>query len=155
MDTRVIFERVFEVAESSKDQKGAVGACLVRDGHIILCQASSDDGVEHAEYRLIKNLSTSSITVLPTDILYLSLEPCSRRTPGGPGEVLGDCTTHIIDSGIKQVVFAVQDKEVVTRDTRERLTKAGIMYQWADDAEIAKRAREIFNNSCADPNGHI
>lgn len=98
MKEEEIFEHLFAIASQSKDTDGVVTSCLIRGGEIIADAVSA--GLEHAEYELIKKLGVEGIAVLPDDILYVTLQPCDRRsTP--EGEALGTCTTNVIKAGIK------------------------------------------------------
>ncbi len=78
----------------------AVGAVIVRNGHIIARGYHKRAGTDHAELVAIKRVKGR---IKPTDVLYVTLEPCNHygRTP--------PCTHAIINSGIKNVVIGMKD----------------------------------------------
>ena len=78
----------------------AVGAVIVRDGHVIASGYHKKAGQNHAE---VEALSVIGGKGKESDILYVTLEPCNHygRTP--------PCTEAIIKSGIKNVVIGMGD----------------------------------------------
>jgi len=90
-------------------------------------------GAEHAEVLAIKN--AKSIAADAT--LFVTLEPCNHfgKTP--------PCTDAIIESGIKNVVFAVSDPNPVAAGGAQKLIAAGINVSFgllAEEASVANRA---------------
>jgi diaminohydroxyphosphoribosylaminopyrimidine deaminase/5-amino-6-(5-phosphoribosylamino)uracil reductase len=90
-------------------------------------------GAEHAEVLAIKN--AKSIPANAT--LFVTLEPCNHfgKTP--------PCTDAIIESGIKNVVFAVSDPNPVAAGGAQKLIAAGINVSFgvlAEQASLANRA---------------
>lgn len=150
MTEKEIFEHLFTIAPRSNDTDGVVTSCLVRDNAIIADAVSA--GVEHAEYMLLQNLKEESIEILPSDTIYVTLQPCDRRSPG-PGELLGDCTTNVTNAGIKQVVYAATYPK--SEMSLERFAEAGISIRQCDDIEIVRRAVELFNSTNKDSSKHI
>lgn len=150
MTEKEIFEHLFEIAPQSNDTDGVVTSCLVRDGEIIADAVSA--GVEHAEYMLLQKLEAETVEILPTDTIYVTLQPCDRRSPG-PGELLGDCTTNVTNAGIKHVVYAATYPK--SEKSLERFAEAGISVRQCDDIEIVKRAVELFNCTNGDQSKHI
>lgn len=79
----------------------AVGAVVVRNGHIIATGATQPPGHAHAE-RVA--LAQAGAAARGAD-LYVTLEPCTfqGRTPA--------CTDAIIESGIRHVYYMVNDRD--------------------------------------------
>lgn len=149
MNEREIFKRLFEVAETGSDPEGVVVAGLVQDGKLILSCASADDGIRHAEDLLLEKARKQGIQIIDRTILYTTLEPCGYRTPKNNVE---DCTTLIIDSGVKKVVFAAEDVEW-GKGTRGRLNSAGVNIRQVEDKKITQESIEIFNATSEIPLG--
>ena len=90
-------------------------------------------GAEHAEVLAIKNAKT-----IPANAtLFVTLEPCNHfgKTP--------PCTDAIIESRIKNVVFAVTDPNPVAAGGAQKLIAAGINVSFgllAEEAALANRA---------------
>jgi len=150
MIEKEIFEHLFKIAPQSSDTDGVVTSCLVRNTEIIADAVSA--GVEHAEYILIKKLNDKNIKVLPEDIIYVTLQPCDRRSPG-LGEALGDCTTNVTNADIKHVVYAATYPK--SFNSLNRLAEAGITARQCEDLEIVKQAVELFNSTNKDESKHI
>lgn len=96
-------QRCLELAERGRGHTGInplVGAVLVREGTVLAEGWHSAFGKDHAERMLIKKFDQE---VLPEDILYVNLEPCSHHGKTPP------CTDIIIKSGIQTVVYGMQD----------------------------------------------
>lgn len=139
-----IFEHLFSLIPTSDDTDGAVAACLVRDGNIVAEAVSSKSGV-HAEYALLQKVKTD---IQSNDVLYTTVEPCGFRTPGGRGELMGDCTTNIIAAGIKSVLYAALDPHA-SEQTRGKFKEAGVICEQVSDINISRRAVELFNSTCS------
>ena len=150
MTEKEIFNHLFEIASQSKDTDGVVTSCLVRDGEIIMDGVSA--GVEHAEFILLQKLTSAGIEIHPTDTLYVTLQPCDRRSRG-PGELLGDCTTNVTNAGIKNVVYAATYPK--SEKSLERFAEAEISVRQCEDIGIVKRAVEFFNSTNKDGSKHI
>ncbi len=141
MTEEQIFESLFETAAQSKDPRGIVSACLIKDGEIIASAASSDDGIRHAEDILLesareKNLSFEGV------ILYSTLEPCTKRT----NPTLRDCTSLVIESGIVNVVYGASDPDH-SEIGKQRFSETGVNLKQVTNPLIIKRCAEIFNDS--------
>lgn len=143
MEINEIFDRLFTIAKQSNDPEGVVAACLVQDGEIVAESASSDDGQYHAEYLLIKKLLEDKIDMQANAILYTTLEPCSDFPDINDGN---DCTTWIIKSGIKKVVYGASDPEFSTK-ARDRLESNKIEVIQIDDADIITKCEDLFNST--------
>lgn len=150
MTDKEIFEHLFEIAPQSNDTDGVVTSCLVRNGKIIADAVSA--GVEHAEYMLLQKLKEEAIEILPTDVIYVTLQPCDRRSPG-PGELLGDCTTNVTKAGIRHVVYAATYPK--SEKSLERFADEGISVRQCEDIEIVRKAVELFNSTNKDQTKHI
>lgn len=149
MTNKEIFEVLFNLSENAGSSRGAVSACLVRGGEIIASAYSTDKPNRHAEDLLLEKIKNENINVEEDDILYVTIQPCGRRTPGGDGEQFGDCTTKIINSPIKNVIYAVHDPNY-TEGVTEKLKMAGVISKIVDDTEITEKARAIFNSTLTD-----
>ncbi|MFZ9858936.1 MAG: bifunctional diaminohydroxyphosphoribosylaminopyrimidine deaminase/5-amino-6-(5-phosphoribosylamino)uracil reductase RibD [Roseiflexaceae bacterium] len=79
----------------------AVGAVIVRDGHIIATGATQPPGHAHAERAALIKAGEAARGA----DLYVTLEPCTfqGRTPA--------CTDAIIESGIRHVYYMVNDRD--------------------------------------------
>jgi pyrimidine deaminase RibD-like protein len=151
MTERDIFNHLFAIAPQSKDTDGVVTCCLVRDGVIVLDAVSA--GIEHAEYELFKKAETEKFTILPEDILYVTVQPCDSRTPGSGGEALGDCTTNSIKAGIKNIIYGVSYPR--SRHSLERCAEAGVSIRQVGDINIIKECADLFNSTNEDTTKHI
>ena len=143
MDEHGIFEHLLKLGKTSKDPEGVVVACLVREDRIIVSSPSSDDSQYHAEYLVIEKMKQQNNAILPEDILYTTLEPCSDLPGINDGR---DCATAILQSGIKNIVYAARDPEYSTK-AKDRLESAGIRYQQIQDQEIVTRSTYLFNST--------
>ncbi|MDB5260474.1 MAG: hypothetical protein JWN37_705 [Candidatus Nomurabacteria bacterium] len=153
MKDQEIFDHLFKLASYSEDKKGIVSACLVRNGEIIAEGFSNNEGW-HAEYAAIKDAEAKNITISNEDIMYTTIIPCAKRTPGGPGEKYGDCVTNIINAGIKHVVYGT-DNAKSGSGVEKRFEEAGVMLTKTAEENITEESRKIFNESCVDPNDRI
>ncbi|MFH1036525.1 MAG: deaminase [Patescibacteria group bacterium] len=142
-----IFNSLFKLALTSKDKEGAVAACIAREGKIIASSASSDNSSYHAEYLTINKIIESGNTIKNSDILYVTVEPCSKRQNIGGT----DCCSYIINNGIKNVIFAVSDPKQ-TEETQKRLKNAGVRIQQIGDENIIRKARDLFNKTMVNTN---
>lgn len=147
MTDEIVFKHLFEVAKKSKDPEGVVSACLITGNKILVSSPSADDGVRHAEDLLIEKVKSLDIPFDSTTILYTTLEPCSYRSP--VNKVL-DCTTIIIESGIKNVVFAAPDPEF-SKEAKNRFSKAKIKFRMIKDKDISNTAIKLFNSTIEIP----
>ncbi|HEX5430249.1 MAG TPA: deaminase [Patescibacteria group bacterium] len=140
-----IFNHLFEISKQSDDKGGVVTSCLVRDGKIIASGISTNNGI-HSEYALLQNLKSAGESILENDIVYTTVEPCGKRSPGGQGEKYGDCTTNLIQAGVKKVVYAAADPDA-SETTRHKFITAGSELTQVHDKQIIKWALEIFNST--------
>lgn len=98
------FQRAIDCAEQARGRTSpnpAVGAVVVRDGHVIACGATQPPGGFHAERDA---LHAAGSAARGAD-LYVTLEPCTfhGRTP--------PCTDAIIEAGIARVFYATSDPD--------------------------------------------
>lgn len=143
MTDEEIFETLFVIAGESQDKEGIVAAALVRDGNILMALPSSDDGLYHAEYLVLEKANNEGIRILPGDVIYTTVEPCSRRSPGRP---VSDCCKALIDAGVCRIVYAAGDP-AQTLETQHKLKTANIKCEQVADQSIIEKAREIFNST--------
>ncbi len=149
MTEKEIFERLFSLISQSNDTNGAVSACLVRDGKIIAEGISNNESV-HAEYALLKKLEEMGELAQENDVVYTTVEPCGRRSPGGRGEKMGDCTTNLIKAGVKKVVYAASDPHA-SDDTRHKFQEYNSSLTQVSDKQIRAEAIRLFNATCTNP----
>lgn len=148
MTEKEIFEHIIALIPSSEDNQGVVGACLVRDGKIIQAGVSMVGGA-HAEYCVLEVLKEKGFVIDDHDIFYTTVEPCGKRTPGGRGEKMGDCTTNLINAGVKKVVYAAKDPDA-SDSTRHKFEMAGVILEQTLDKEVISKSVEAFNATCDD-----
>lgn len=146
MTDKEIFQELISVAKVVNSKQGAVAACLVRNKNILVSNASSDEPNRHAEDLLLEKIQKENIDIAEDDILYVTIQPCGERTKGGGGEKYGDCATKIINSPIKNVIYAVPD-QFYSQKVDQRFKDAGIDSQQIDDYEIAEVAKNLFNTT--------
>lgn len=151
MTDREIFDYLFALGKTSRDPEGVVAACLVRQGQILAASASSDDGRYHAEYLVVRQARERGVTIDDTCVLYTTLAPCSDMPAINDG---GDCTTCLLEAGIRHVVYAAADPEYGTAAT-SRLPGVGATYRQVDDGELVRRAAELFDSTVTRPLGSL
>lgn len=151
MNEQRIFEHLLNIANRSGDTDGVVTACLMRDGEIITDAVSA--GVEHAEYELLKKLKKESLAILPQDVVYVTVQPCDSRTVGGGGELLGDCTTNLINAKVRFVVYGA----AYTRsdNSNSRFATAGVSIRQIDNIEVVRSCIKLFNDTNCHPAKHL
>lgn len=142
MIEREIFETLFKTAKASKDPRGTVASCLVQNDTILLCVASADDGIRHSEDLLLEKIKESGITITNDQIIYCTLEPCVKRSR----PEMKDCTTLLIESGIKNIVYGARDPEH-SEIARQCFSDARILLKQTEDKEIIKECASIYNES--------
>lgn len=110
------------LAEKGRGKTGInpmVGAVLVRQGKIIAEGLHSEYGLPHAERVLLSKFESG---ILPSDILYVNLEPCCHRNKKTP-----PCTDIIVERGVKTVVYGMKDPNpAVSGKGIEYLNKKGV-----------------------------
>lgn len=143
-----IFEHLFKLSNLSNDKNGVVCSCLVRNDNIVAEAVSMEGGV-HAEYALLKILDSLNLKVQESDYVYTTVEPCGKRTSGGPGEVMGDCTTNLINAGVKHVIYAAQDPDAAVK-SRNRFADAQCELKQTKDKDIIIKAIRLFNSTVSD-----
>lgn len=142
-DTQV-FEHILKMGREKGDVDGSVVACVVRDGKILVAATSISAGVViHAEHNALGYMEQKGLKVLPTDILFTTLEPCTGRFDPACG--IPDCTSIIVASGIKNVVYGASDP-IQTELTHMRSKYYGINLKQIDNPEIVEKCRSLFNS---------
>lgn len=148
MDEAEVFRCLFKTAKTSKDPEGVVAACIVLKGEIKAVSASADDGIRHAEDLVIeKAVGNKGIKIDDEAVLYTTLEPCSMRSRSNK---VPDCTTIIINSGIKNVVYAAVDPEF-SKNAENRFQSAGVNYRQIRNKKIIEQAVKLFNSTIRVP----
>lgn len=148
MTDHEVFSHLFAISDRVLvDGSGTVVSCLVRDGKILIECTSPEEAV-HSEYWLLKEAEHMGITILSDDVVYTTVEPCGRRTPGGRGEQMGDCTTNLLQAGVKHVVYAAADPDA-SAGTRHKYVEAGAELRQVEDPQIVCKAFTLFNDSLA------
>lgn len=140
-DDEEVFAFLFDLAKVSKDPEGVVAACLLRDGQTLASSASSDDGRYHAEYLVVQQLREHGLVADERCVLYTTLAPCSEASMINDGH---DCTTRLLEAGVRHVVFAADDPEYA-KTTEARIRAIGGTYRQVGDREIIQRAIRLFN----------
>jgi pyrimidine deaminase RibD-like protein len=143
MDEREIFTFLLRLAETSRDPEGVVASCLMRDRELLASSASSDDGRQHAEYLVVQQLRDRRISVDERCVLYTTLAPCSDMSTVNDGR---DCTTILLEAGVRHVVFAADDLEY-SKSSQARFQEAGGTCRQINDRELVRRAVEVFNST--------
>jgi pyrimidine deaminase RibD-like protein len=143
MDEREIFTFLFRLAETSRDPEGVVASCLMRDRELLASSASSDDGRQHAEYLVVQQLRDNRISVDERCVLYTTLAPCSDVSTVNDGR---DCTTILLEAGVRHVVFAADDLEY-SKSSQARFQAAGGTCRQINDRELVRRAVQVFNST--------
>ena len=91
-----------------------VGCVIVKNNEIISVGQTGIMGRPHAEYNAIK----STAKKLKGSTMYVSLEPCTHYGKTPP------CSSLIIKSKIKKVIFSILDIDVRTKDKSTKLLKS-------------------------------
>lgn len=151
MTEKEIFQHLFSIADQSHDTDGVVTSCLVRDGEIVADAVSA--GPIHSEYALLQKLQIQNIIIESRDIAYVTVQPCSQRSPGGEGEKSGDCATNLVKAGIEHVVYAAAYPK--SGLAAKRFEDAGFILEQTKDEEIIRAAIDLFNSTCDDPKDHL
>jgi len=113
----------------------AVGAVIVKNDIIIGQGYTQPPGSDHAEIVALKQAGQSARGAA----LYITLEPCCHfgRTP--------PCTQAIIDAGITDVHFAMEDPNpLISGRGNETLRRAGINTYIGEHAAEAAELNEAF-----------
>lgn len=142
-----IFLFLLTLAKTSHDTEGAVAACLVRDDRIFLSSPSADDMIRHAEDLIIEQAKKKGITIRGDDVLLTTVEPCSERSPE---RHMIDCTSLIIQAGIKHVIYAAIDP-YQHEETKRKCREADVELIQVHDKSIQENARNLFNATQHNP----
>ncbi|MGH9675982.1 MAG: bifunctional diaminohydroxyphosphoribosylaminopyrimidine deaminase/5-amino-6-(5-phosphoribosylamino)uracil reductase RibD, partial [Candidatus Acidiferrum sp.] len=112
-----------------------VGCVVVRDGEIVGEGFHQYDWRDHAEIVALKTAGEKARGAT----LYVNLEPCNHTGRTGP------CTEAIIAAGVRRVVAAMEDPNLLnTGRGFERLRAAGIDVETSVLEDEARRTNEAF-----------
>ena len=92
----------------------SVGCCIVIDDKIIGEGYHKQYGVKHAEVNAIESVKNQSL--LKKSVLYVNLEPCSHHGVTAP------CTSSIIRSKLKEVIYSVIDIDKLFQEILRKLS---------------------------------
>ncbi len=111
-----------------------VGAVIVRDGVLLGKGYHHQCGADHAEVDALKSVTES----VDGATMYVTLEPCAAvgRTPA--------CTSAIVSSGIKRLVFASSDPNPKMAGGGQALAEAGVEVVAGVCAEEADALNRTF-----------
>lgn len=113
-------QRCFALAEQGRltcRPNPVVGCVIVKDGVVIAEGWHRVAGQEHAEVHALQQAGERA----QGSTVYVSLEPCVHQGRTGP------CTDALIESGIKRLVYSMQDPNpLVSGKGLARLREAGI-----------------------------
>ena len=122
-----------------------VGAVIVSDGEVIGEGYHKKAGTDHAEVAAIKDAistfgSSRARELFSNATLYVTLEPCSQ-----PGRV-GACTDAIAESGIRHVVYGVQDPNPTNGGrSREVLAQKGVFCEpYLGNVEVTRYIKRFL-----------
>lgn len=105
MDHEYFIHRCLQLASLGRQKVGngaMVGAVLVREGKVIIDGYHNEFGKSHAELYLLEKFEQE---IYPNDVLYVNLEPCCHQGKTPP------CTDIILERGIKNVIYGMQDPD--------------------------------------------
>ncbi|MCL4220592.1 MAG: bifunctional diaminohydroxyphosphoribosylaminopyrimidine deaminase/5-amino-6-(5-phosphoribosylamino)uracil reductase RibD [Phycisphaerales bacterium] len=114
-----------------------VGAVIVRDGRVIGLGHHRRFGDLHAERDALKNCRERGLDARGATI-YVTLEPCRHFGKQPP------CTDALIEAGIAQVVYAVDDPHETSGGGSGVLRAAGISVRKCEASTAAIRLSEPF-----------
>ena len=129
-------------SEGSRKKDPLVGAVLVSGAGKVIGRAHRGQygSGDHGEFTLLEK---SGVKVLPSAVLYVTLEPCTKR-----GDRKIPCADRVVNSGIKHVVIGIPDPNPdIYGLGSKRLVDAGIKVEnfHPDLAEeIATHNREFI-----------
>ena len=138
-----IFNFLLKLGKTSKDSDGIVASCLSLNGKILAATASADDGLRHAEDLVLEQARNKGIQINNKMTLYSTLEPCCQRDPL---KGLEDCTTIIIKSGVRNIVYAAKDP-ADSKESRLRCEENGIKYLQFKNQRIITESIKLFNST--------
>lgn len=118
----------------------AVGAVVVREGRIAGEGAYEGPGAPHAEVVALQEAGDAA----RGSTVYVTLEPCGHTISSDGRERLS-CAQALIASGVRRVVFSLQDPDTRTNGRgRKALEDAGIEVEEGDGAEESSRLLEAY-----------
>lgn len=134
----VFMQRALDLAVKAMGRTSpnpAVGAVIVRAGHVIGEGFHHRAGLPHAEIEALKKVKGSAKGAT----LYVNLEPCSHhgRTP--------PCVDTVLNAGLKRVVVGMVDPNPLVRGRGlRRLRRAGVEVRTGVLQERCERLNEDF-----------
>ena len=92
----------------------SVGCVIVKNNEVVSIGQTGINGRPHAEYNAIKSCKKN----LDGSKMYTTLEPCTHfgKTP--------PCSDIIINSKVKEVIFALEDVDIRTKSKSLKIFKA-------------------------------
>ncbi len=129
--------RALELAERGRgttDPNPLVGCVLVRDGEVVGEGWHERAGGPHAEEVAVTDAGMDAVGATA----YVTLEPCAHegRTP--------PCAPALVDAGVREVVYAVDDPDPEARGGAQVLREAGVDVRTGVLADDAERLNEEF-----------
>lgn len=136
--------RALELAESVAGRTSpnpAVGAVIVRDGHIVAEGVYRGPGSPHAE---IGALQRAGEAARGADV-FVTLEPCSHRVSSSTGQPRLCCADALVAAGAGRVVYAIEDPDERTAGRGgETLRAAAIAVEVGDGEADSARLLEAY-----------
>jgi len=130
--------RALDLAERAKgwcNPNPAVGAVLVRDGHIVGEGFTQPRGQAHAEIVALEQAGPDAEGAT----LFVTLEPCAHHGLTGP------CTERLVAAGIADVHCSMLDPSAwVNGRGKAELERHGIRVTVGEGAEIARRLNQDY-----------
>ncbi len=114
-----------------------VGAVIVKNGKVMGIGWHEIYGGKHAEANALRNAGKKA----KGGALYVTLEPCNHYGKQPP------CTKAIIEAGIKEVHYAMEDPNKGSLSGARELKKHGIKTVAGELAERAKKQNEFYITS--------
>ena len=112
----------------------SVGCVIVKNNEVLSIGQTGKNGRPHAEYNAIKSCKKN----LDGAKIYITLEPCTHfgKTP--------PCSDIIINSKIKEVIFAMEDVDIRTKSKSLKIFKAKKIK--VKHGILKKDAKEIYKS---------
>ncbi|TAJ70103.1 MAG: riboflavin biosynthesis protein RibD [Phenylobacterium sp.] len=111
----------------------SVGCVIVRDGVVVGEGVTGEGGRPHAEEQALRAAGDAARGATA----YVTLEPCARRSGGGPS-----CSELLAAAGVARVVIAASDSSVFAGgEGCRRLQGAGIV---TDQGLMEAEARALY-----------
>ena len=134
--------QAIDQARAAKDDHGRVGAVLVQHGKVISVAGSSslEFPTIHAEHAALEKAGwLNDPTPKPNSKIYVTLQPCLKRSGGEKG-----CSWDIINSGIEKVVYGELDTHFEWGESLKFFNSHGVMFEQIPYTAIRKECWKIF-----------